>query len=156
MMAGCLIRIGSRDVIYFAAGGVLDPEDAEAVGFDFSEDAGFRFHPRLRRVLTTVVRPVPKFYGVLHWSGGSDLNLLDEKVRDGQAGEADFAGAVLAEPRTVVCGACQAQVRVLAVDTGQALFAGTLAERLRGHALKRSCPVCGEPWGLPVVEFIGG
>ena len=33
-----------------------------------------------------------------------------------------------------------AQVRVLAVDTGQALFASTLAERLRGHELKGSRP----------------
>lgn len=154
-MAGYLMRIGGRDVTYFAAGEMLGSEDAEAVGFDFSEDAGFRSHPRLRRVLTTMVRPVPKFYGVLHWSDGSDLNLLDEEVQSGQADDADFVGALLAEPRTIVCRACQAQLRVLAVDTGQALFASTLAERFRGHALKASCPACREPLGLPVVEFIG-
>lgn len=154
-MAGCVMQIGGREVTYIAADEVLGPEDAEAVGFDFSEDTGFRFHPRLRRVLTMMVRSAPKFYGVLHWSDGSGLNLLDEKVRSGQADDADFAGALLAEPRTIVCRACQAQVRVLAVDTGQALFASTLAGRLRGHALKAACPACGEPLGLPVVEFIG-
>lgn len=154
-MAGFLIGIGGRDLTYFAAGEILDPEDSRAIGFDFFEDAVFRSHPRLRRVLTMMVRPVPKFYGVLHWSDGSDLRLLDEKVHRGQADDADFAGALLAEPRTIVCRTCQAQIRVLAVDTGQALFAGTLAERLRGHALKASCPECREPLGLPVVEFIG-
>lgn len=154
-MAGFLVWAEGREVTYFAAGEVLDPGDAGAVGFDFSEDVGFRSHPRLRRVLTTMVRPAPKFYGVLHWSDGSDLNLLDGKVRRGQADDADFAGALLAEPRTLVCSVCQAHVRVLAVDTGQALFASTLAERLRAHALKASCPKCGEPMGLPVVEFIG-
>jgi hypothetical protein len=153
-MAGYPIRIGGREVTYFPADEALGAEDSKAVGFDFSEDAGFRSHPRLRRVLTTMVRPTPKFYGVLHWSDNSDLSLLDEKVRGGQADDADFAGALLAEPRTIVCRACQAQLRVLAVDTGQALFARTLAERLRGHALKASCPACGQPLGVPVVEFI--
>lgn len=120
-MAGCVMQIGGREVTYIAADEVLGPEDAEAVGFDFSEDTGFRSHARLRRVLTMMVRSAPKFYGVLHWSDGSDLNLLDEKVRSGQPDDADLAGALLAEPRTIVCRACQAQVRVLAVDTGQAL-----------------------------------
>jgi hypothetical protein len=126
-----------KEVTYFAAGEVLDAEDSAAVGFGFFDDGELRSHPRLRRVLTTLVRPVPRFYGVLQWSDGSDLNLLDEKVRGGQADDADFAGALLAEPRTIACRACRAEVRVLAVDTGQALFAGTLAERLRAHGLRR-------------------
>jgi hypothetical protein len=106
-------------------------------------------------VLTTIVRPDPKVYGVLHWSDRSDLDLLDEKVRNGEADDDDFAGALLAEPRSITCGSCQAQVRVLAVDTGQALFASSLASRLRGHELKAACPACGARLGLPVVEFIG-
>jgi len=142
-------------VTYYAAGETLDPEDAEATGFDFSEDVEFRVHPSLRRVVTTLVRPSPRFYGVLHWSDGTDLNLLDEKVQSGQPGDADFPGALLAEPRTVICSSCHAQVRVLAVDPGQTLFASTLAQRLRSHTFKRSCPVCGEPLGMLVVEFIG-
>jgi hypothetical protein len=156
MMTGHLIRIRGRYVTYFASGEALLPHEAEAVGFDFSEDAELRSHPRLRRVLTTMLRPEPKFYGVLHWSGGSDLVALDEKVKSGKAEDSDFAGALLAEPRTVVCAECQAQVRVLVVDTGQALFASDLASRLRDHDLKQSCPACGAHLGLPIVEFIGG
>lgn len=155
MTAGFLVPIKGRHVTYFPAGDKIAPVDSETIGFDFSEDAEFRLHTRLRRVLTTLVRPTPTFYGVLHWSDGSDLNLLDHKVKSGLVTDADFSNALLAEPRTIVCHACQAQVRVLAVDTGQALFAGDLAERLRGHALKTSCPACGAPLSLPVVEFIG-
>jgi hypothetical protein len=153
---GSLIRIERSDVTYFVGGEVLGPEDSEAIGYFLTEDSWFRFHRRLRRVLTTLVRPVPKIYGALHWSDGSDLDLLDEKIRNGQAVDADFAGALLTEPRTVGCLACEAEFRVLAVDTGRALFAGTLAERLRRHALKKSCPACGEPWTMLVVEFIDG
>src|SRR5580700_3688532 len=100
MMSGSLIRIAGRDLTYFGPGDELSPEDSGAIGFDFSEDAGLHLHPRLRRVLTTMVRPVPKFYGVLHWTDGSDLELLDERVYSGKVDDSDFAGALLAEPRT--------------------------------------------------------
>lgn len=154
-MTGHLIRIGGRYVTYFASGEQLLPGESEAIGFDFAEDAGLRAHPRLRRVLTTLIRPEPKIYGVLHWSDDSDLAVLDQKVRGGTAEESDFAGALFAEPRTIVCRACEAQVRVLAVDTGQPLLASDRAERLRAHELKRSCPACGVHLGVPIVEFIG-
>lgn len=154
-MTGHLIRVGGRYVTYFASGEQLLPGESEAIGFDFAEDAELMAHPRLRRVLTTLIRPEPKIYGVLHWSDGSDLAVLDEKVRDGVVEDGDFAGALFAEPRTIVCAACDAQVRVLAVDTGQPLLAGDRAERLRAHKLRRSCPACGAHLGLPIVEFIG-
>jgi len=115
-MTGRLIRIGDRYVTYFASGEQLLPGESESIGFDFAEDADLRAHPRLRRVLTTLIRPEPKIYGVLHWSDGSDLAALDQKVQGGTAEEGDFAGAVFAEPRTIVCRACEAQVRVLAVE----------------------------------------
>lgn len=154
-MSGHLIRVGGRYVTYFASGERLLPGESEAIGFDFAEDADLRVHPRLRRVLTTLIRPEPKIYGVLHWSDGSDLAALDQKVLDGTAEDKDFAAALFAEPRTIICLGCEAQVRVLAVDTGQPLFARDRAERLRAHALKATCPVCGGRLGVPVVEFLG-
>jgi hypothetical protein len=153
-MSGHLIRVGSRSVTYFAPGELLPLGESAAIGFDFAEDAALRAHPRLRRILTTLIRPEPKIYGVLHWSDGSDLDALDRKVRDGTAEDNDFATAVFAEPRTIICRGCEAQLRVLAVDPGQPLFAADRAERLRAHALKTSCPVCGGRLGVPVVEFI--
>jgi hypothetical protein len=63
-MAGHLVLFGGRYVTYFASGEQLLPGESEAVGFDYFEDAGLRDHPRLRRVLTTLIRPEPKIYGV--------------------------------------------------------------------------------------------
>jgi len=130
--------------------------ESEAIGFDSFEEASLRDHPRLRRVLTSLIRPEQKIYGVLHWSDGSDLTFLDQKVQDGHADDGDFARALFAEPRTIICQACEAQLRVLAVDTGHPLLVGDRAERLRAHELRRSCPVCAEHLGLPIVEFIDG
>jgi hypothetical protein len=143
-------------VIYLTASEQTPEEVIEdIVGFDNFEDRELQEHARLRRILTTLVRPKPLFYGVVHWSDGSDLLELDRKVVDGKVDDDAFAGAVVAEPRTIICPNCQAQLRVLAVDTGQAIFASTLAERLRKHELKTSCPVCGAPLSLPIVEFLG-
>jgi hypothetical protein len=150
------IELQGRRVTYLSASEDV-PEEAmdDIVGFDFFDDREFRDHPRLRRILMTVVRPNPLFYGVLHWSDGSDLVLLDRKVLRGTVDQDDFAGAVGAELRTIVCTNCQAQLRVLAVDTGQAIFSSTLSERLRKHQLRTSCPLCAEQLSLPIVEFLG-
>jgi hypothetical protein len=150
------IELQGRAVTYLAALEEM-PEDAmdDIVGFDFFDDQELRDHPRLRRILMTLVRPKPLFYGALHWSDGCDLVVLDRKVRRDTVGEDDFAGAVVAEPRTIVCTNCQAQLRVLAVDTGQALFSSTLAERMRKHELRTSCTVCAAQLGLPIVELLG-
>lgn len=153
-MNGHPIRVGGRHVTYFATGEQLLPCESEAIGFDFAEDAALRAHPRLRRVLTTLIRPEPKIYGVFHWSDGSDLAVLDQKVQDGTVEDSDFAAALFAEPITIICQRCEARVRVLAVDTGHPLFASDRAERLRAHVFKTACPMCGEPWGVAVVEFI--
>jgi hypothetical protein len=150
------VLLGNWQVAYFAAGEQLSAGESEAIGFDFFEEASLRNHPRLRRVLTSLIPTKPKIYGVLHWSDGSDLTVLDQMVRDGDADNTDFAGALFAEPRSIFCLACESQLRVLAVDTGQPLFARDRAERLRAHKLKGSCPVCAGHLALPIVEFITG
>jgi hypothetical protein len=156
LMCAQRIVLQGRSVIYLTTSETIHGETmGDIVGFDFFEDQELQEHPRLRRILTTLVRPKPLFYGVLHWSDGSDLLELDRKVLQGIVDDDDFAGAVVAEPRTIICPDCQAQLRVLAVDTGQAIFSSTLAERLRKHELKTSCPVCGAPLSLPIVEFLG-
>jgi hypothetical protein len=145
-------------VKYFPAGEAIAGVDREKlVGFDAHEDEELRYHPRLRRVLTTLIRESPLFYGVLHWNEGTDLQEVDRRVRAGVAGPVDFEGAVYAELRTIVCRCCEAQVRVLAVDPGQALFASSLASRLRGHQFQKACPICKCKGELPphVVEFVG-
>lgn len=153
-MSGHRIVVDGRQLTYLPADAAV-PHDTELRGFDALDDRELARHPRLRRVLTTLVRPTPLLYNVLHWSDGTDLRGLDEKVAAGEANDEDFAGALLAEPRTITCRNCKAQVRALVVDPGQVMFASTLAERLRAHDLKRECPVCHEPiGGLQVVEFL--
>lgn len=147
--------IEGRPVVYLASGEPLASSVREdAQGFDLVEDRGLQGHPRLRRVLTTLVRPTPRFYGALHWSDGTDLDELDRKVLSDEATDGDFEGALLAEPRTIVCLNCEAHFRALAVDTGQVLFAKTLPERLRAHELRSSCPACNAALTIPIVEFL--
>jgi hypothetical protein len=154
-MDGHLITVEGNTIRYLTAGERLQFDDQDnPIGFDLLEDRDLEYHPRLRRVLTTLVRPQPTFYGVLHWNDGTDLEELDRKVLENKASDEDFAGALLAQPRTIICPNCESQLRVLAVDTGQALFAKTLAERLRTHNLKSKCPVCQNFLSVPIVEFI--
>jgi hypothetical protein len=155
-MPGIAIKVEGRELTYFPAGEGITVLASEVVGLDRIEDQGLLEHPRVRRVLTTLVRSSPKFYGVLHWSDGTDLVSLDRKVRDGTVTDEEFAGALLAEPRTIVCTSCGAQIRCLAVDTGQALFARSLVERLRNHQLEKTCPVCTSKLTAPIVELIKG
>ncbi|MGH3544400.1 MAG: hypothetical protein ACRDPW_00465 [Mycobacteriales bacterium] len=158
VMGSRLVVIEGRTVRYFTAGERLSAAERKAVAFDVfdvCEDRELERHSRLRRVLTTLVRPLPMFYGVLHWSDASDLEKLDRKIIEGEVCDADFAGALLAQPHTIVCRTCKAQLRVLAIDGGQALFAKTLAQRLQAHDLKSNCPICQSHLGMPIVEFLG-
>ena len=155
-MGGTAITIEGKQLTYFVAGESLSSSDRNDVeGFDLLDDRELTSHPRLRRVLTRMVRPTPLFYGVLHWSDGTDLEELDRKVLSHTIDDEDFDAALLAQPRTVICRNCEAHLRVLAVDTGQALFARTLPERLRSHQFSSSCPVCRTALGMPIVEFLG-
>jgi hypothetical protein len=150
------IVVDGKSIVYLSADEDLESDtSARLVGFDIFEDAEIRANPRLRRVLTTLAHSTPLFYGVLHWNDGSDLDSLDCRVSGDGYTDGDFVGALLAEPRTIVCRVCEAHLRVLAVDAGQALFASTLAERLRSHALKSKCPVCHSSLGPMIVEFLG-
>lgn len=153
-MSGHEISIGGRAVTYLGPDDAVPAARDGLVGFDALEDPLLARNPAIRRVLTSLVNPRPTFYGVLHWSDGTDLRVLDDKVRRGVVQDQDFASAVLAEARTIVCRNCAAELRVLAVDTGQALFASSMTERLRAHEFKPSCPVCAEDLGLPIVEFV--
>jgi hypothetical protein len=155
MMAGIDIQVDGRPVRYFFADEALSEEDEKAIGFDFTDDRELRDMPHVRRVLTTLIRPEPKIYGALHWSDGSDLAELDRKIELGTATDDDFAGALLGQPMSITCPNCNAQLRVLAVDGGQAIFGRTLAERLRSHEIKRSCPECKTELRMNILEFLG-
>lgn len=155
LTSGHRIVVDGREITYLPAGVAVPHDTRELRGFDALDDRHLVRHPRVRRVLTTLVRPTPVLYNTLHWSDGTDLTHLDQKVAAGEATDEDFAGALLAEPQTVTCPTCKAQIRALVVDPGQVMFATTLPQRLRAHLLKRRCLVCDAPiGGLPLVEFL--
>ena len=68
-LAGCFVRWGTlmctqrivlqgRSAIYLIASETIHEETmGDIVGFDFLEDQELQEHPRLRRILTTLVRP---------------------------------------------------------------------------------------------------
>ena len=88
------IVLQGKSVIYLITSETIHEEIVgDIVGFDFFEDQELQEHPRLRRILTLLLRPKPLFYGVLHWSDGSDLLELDHKVLQGIVDDDDFAGA---------------------------------------------------------------
>jgi hypothetical protein len=154
-MVGTELTIGGRELMYFTPDDeITDYRTPEVVGFGELEDMQLRMNPRLRRVLTSLATPPPHLYGVLHWSDGSDLTMLDEKIKAGTADAGDFDGALLAEPRTIVCPTCDAQFRVLTVDAGRALFAPTLENRLSRHQFRNSCTTCGSVLSMPIVEIL--
>lgn len=149
------VEIEGARIRYLAAGEQLLAADRDDIkNFDIFEDRKLQQHPRIRRVLTALIRPLPLFYCVLHWSDGTDLHELDRKVLRGEFNDDDFAGALMAEPRSIICLNCEAQLRVLVVDGGQALFAKTLSERLRAHDLKQRCPSCQAHINLHIIEFL--
>ncbi|MGI8647518.1 MAG: hypothetical protein DLM55_06800 [Acidimicrobiales bacterium] len=152
-MVGHLIEIEGKPIRYLAADEQLAGDRGNMQNFDVFEDRKLQQHPRIRRVLTALIRPLPLFYRVLHWSDGTDLHELDRKVLRGEFNDDDFAGALVAEPGTINCLNCATQLRILVVDGGQALFAKTLGERLRAHDLKQRCPSCRAHITLQIVEF---
>jgi hypothetical protein len=134
--------------------GVPAPADEFIGNFDELEDRLLARHPRMRRVTMRLLPSLPVMYYLLHFSDGSDLHRLDEKVAAGRAVDADFQGALLGEALSIVCPHCAAILRAVVVDTGHPLFARDRARRLREHDFHRECPVCGGHLTAYVLEFI--
>lgn len=152
-MAGRNVELEGRQFRYFEADEDLAQADKLAWGFDELEDRVLRQNPRVRRVLARVLRSGPPLYQLLHWSDGTDLDVLDELLRAGIVDDEMFQGALLVEARTINCLTCGAQLRVLVADTAPFLFAASYAERARRHQFQRGCANCGDRIEMPIVEL---
>ncbi len=153
-MSGIRIHIDRQVVKYHTPEEDISTDGAEVVGFDTFEDQALRICQHIRRILTTIVRPTPVLYGLLHWNADTSLSELDEAILHKQVVNEDFDEALLVQPATLACRNCNSEFRALTVDTGQVIFSKTLAERVRNHAMIRVCPACNEPWAVWVVEII--
>jgi hypothetical protein len=153
-MSSAEIMIEGQRLIYFPIGVEVPPATRDGlVGFDIFEDEFLGKNQHLRRVLTTLFRPNPQYYNVLHWSDGTDLAALDLKVAQGTISDDDFSGALLVEPRSISCGDCDSSIRGLGVDPGRLLFSRSLPQRLREHKFVTSCPFCGGGLMPHIVEL---
>jgi hypothetical protein len=147
------LEVGGWKLIYLPAG-VPAPVGQPVGNLDVLEDRRLADHPRMRRVLMRLLPGMPLAYYLLHFSDGTDLRRLDEKVVAGTATDDDFRGALLGEAQSIVCRHCEAVLRAVVVDTGHPLFAADRARRLREHEFHRECPACGERLTLYVLEWI--
>ncbi|MCA2217935.1 hypothetical protein [Jidongwangia harbinensis] len=152
-MDGLTLTLEGRPLTYFPAG-VPVPAGAGIANFDENEDRALAGHPRLRRVLMRLLPSLPVLYYYLHFSDGTDLHRLDEKVADGTAADEDVRAALLGEAQSVVCPHCAAVIRAIVVDTGHPLFASDRGRRLREHRFRQECPVCGGHLSLYILEVI--
>jgi hypothetical protein len=152
---GLNMKIGDRQVVYLRAGQPASVD--EPIGnFDELEDRLLAEHPRMRRILVRLMPKWPLSCLYLHWSDGTDLDVLDELVAAGSAGEEDFSGAVAGQTGGMTCLKCQAKLRVITLGVTETalLFASDNVARTQRHAYRTACAVCGERWAASVLEFI--
>jgi hypothetical protein len=98
----------------------------------------------------------PLSYLYLHWSDGTDLDVLDEFVVAGHMSEEYFSGAVVGEAVGMTCLKCQAKLRVIALGVAETalLFPSDNLARTQRHAYRTACAVCGQRWTASALEFI--
>ncbi|MBB1246969.1 hypothetical protein GL263_25990 [Streptomyces durbertensis] len=150
------VILGLLPVAYYSGSAVLGCEDMLA-GHRLEEEQSMARSADLRRVLM----PLPggrriRFF--LHWSDGTNLEAVDQKVIDGTYGEETFSGAVVGTDVPVRCETCVTRFRALVVEGGTPLVPN-LADRLNRHRFVRRCPNCASLWRgdvLRVMEQVGG
>ncbi|MEV0266264.1 hypothetical protein AB0I49_33655 [Streptomyces sp. NPDC050617] len=147
------IKLNERDVRYLPAGAlIIDSEEID--NYNSSDDEALAEHPRLRRIVLRIMPHWPLTCFYLHWSDGTDLTALDERVAARLAIREDFRDAVAGEALGMTCLNCSTPVRVVKAVTDMPIF--TLKEmRMKHPTYRHHCPTCGTPWMAHVLEFIG-
>ena len=151
-MDGLILKFRNWEVRYFP-GGQRIRYDEPIDNFNESDDELLASHPRLRRVVVRVMPNWPLGCFYLHWSDGSDLTALDERISSGAARDADFAGAVVGEAVGISHRTCGSPLRVVDLNQVIPLFSDVL-ERSRAHMYQQTCPVCGKGIQGSILEFI--
>lgn len=135
--------IDGRGATYFAAGEEIPTGESEGVrGYEFRDDSVAFDHPRLRRlILDMPMRTATnRYFGVVHWSDGTDLEELDRRARaDGDISD-DLQRGIFCEIRSAQCMVCHNNHRVAVADGGNPIV--TVA-RQRAHEFSTTCPTCG-------------
>ncbi|MGH3373742.1 MAG: hypothetical protein ACRDP6_03285 [Actinoallomurus sp.] len=148
---GIELVVGRESITYYVAGALLD--SADAPGYNTMDDDLARDHPRLRRILRStrsgVLGPM-----VLHWSDGSDLNELDDRLRAGDTRAEHFAHAVVGEFAHHQCSQCELWFRVVASNSVGTHGLGVAMDDLLRHTFLTTCPNCDAPTRRSLLEFL--
>ncbi|MGD9482219.1 hypothetical protein WDH52_02990 [Streptomyces sp. TRM70308] len=149
------MTFGAWEVRYLPAGECV--EAGEDVGNYVEADARvLADHPRVRRCLVRILRHRPFGLYCFHWSDGTDLETLDEMVREGCADRGDFSRALVGEALGMACLECRSPLRVVRYDApvSAMLLGEYLPRSVELHSFRPTCPVCGVPWHANVLEYV--
>ncbi|MGH3373743.1 MAG: hypothetical protein ACRDP6_03290 [Actinoallomurus sp.] len=142
---GIELVVGRESITYYTAGAVLNSADVR--NYNATDDDLARDHPRLRRVLLRLGRAPSEVLSsmVLHWSDGSDLNELDDRLRAGDTRAEHFAHAVVGEFAHHLCPQCDLWFRVVDCESIGTRGLGVAMDDILRHTFLTTCPNCGAP-----------
>ena len=135
--------IDNRAVTYFSAGEEIPADESANVrGYDFRKDSAVFDHPRARRAILDFPMKlrVDRYFGVVHWSDGTDLEEVDRRARSGEDLSDDLQRGIFCDIRSAQCMVCHNNHRVAVADGGNPVV--TVA-RQRAHEFSTTCPTCG-------------
>ena len=130
-------------VTFFAAGEEIpSAETAELRGYEFRKDTAAFDHRRVRRVVLDMPMKTSlhRYFGVVHWSDGTDLEELDRRSRAGADLSEELGAGLFCNLNDVQCLVCGNNHLVAVADGGNPIV--TLARR-RAHEFSSTCPTCG-------------
>jgi len=144
------------ELTYFCAGDEI-PTDAAAdvLGYDFRKESVVFDHPRARRVILDMPMKasVHRYFGVVHWSDGTDLEELDQRARAGDDLTDGLGTGLFCNLHDVQCRECGNNHLVAVADGGNPVV--TLA-RLSAHTFSTTCPTCGDASFIRHAELFAG
>jgi hypothetical protein len=130
-------------VTYFAAGEEVPTAEASGVrGYEFRKDSAVFDNPRARRVILDMPMKTAtnRYFGIVHWSDGADLEALDQRSRAGEDLSEQLEAGLFCNLNDVQCLVCSNNHLVAVADGGNPIV--TLA-RQRAHTFSSTCPTCG-------------
>lgn len=141
---------------YYPSGDEIPVDAVDGLlGYEFRYEAMTTAHPRLRRTIATFpfLSGSARYFGVLHWDDGTDLDLLDTLA----AGGADVSSAIDRALYCAVGGAtCQVCHTPQLLVSPEAGLPTSSLPRLRAHRLSYTCPNCGDTRFAQHAEVLDG
>lgn len=135
--------IDGYPVTYISAGEEIPPAELDGLrSYEFRHDAAAFDRPRLRRaILEMPMKSGPwRYFGVVHWSDGTDLEELDRRARAGDDLTGALEGGIFCDVRNVQCLVCHTNHLVAVPDGGKPIVT---PDRQRAHEFSSTCPTCG-------------